>query len=57
MTTTNTISWNSVRAEILADPAVKAEYDALETEFDVARDIIALRIAAGLNQRDFVDRH
>ncbi|WP_404785420.1 helix-turn-helix domain-containing protein [Altericista sp. CCNU0014] len=56
MTTTNTISWDSVRAEILAKPAVKAEYDALETEFDVARHVIALRKATGLNQRDFADR-
>jgi DNA-binding XRE family transcriptional regulator len=56
MTTTNTISWDSVRAEILTDSAVKAEYDALETEFDVARHVIALRKATGLNQRDFADR-
>lgn len=56
MTTTNTISWDSVRAEILAEQAVRAEYDALETEFDVARHVIALRKATGLNQRDFADR-
>jgi transcriptional regulator with XRE-family HTH domain len=56
MTTTNTISWDAVRTEIFADPAVKAEYDALEAEFDVARHIIALRKATGLNQRDFADR-
>jgi transcriptional regulator with XRE-family HTH domain len=56
MTITNTISWDSVRTEILVDPSVKAEYDALETEFDVARHIIALRKATGLNQRDFADR-
>jgi DNA-binding XRE family transcriptional regulator len=56
MTTTNTITWGSIREELLADPTVKAEYDALETEFNLAQHIIALRKASGLSQRDFADR-
>jgi DNA-binding XRE family transcriptional regulator len=56
MTTTNTIAWDSIRDEILADPTVKAEYDAIETEFNLAKNIIALRKASGLSQRDFADR-
>jgi transcriptional regulator with XRE-family HTH domain len=56
MTTTNTITWDSIRDKILADPDVKAEYDALEVEFNLARHIIALRKASGLSQRDFAER-
>lgn len=54
--TTNTIDWNSICADILADPDVKAEYDALESEFNIAAQVIALRKASGLNQRDFAER-
>ena len=56
MTNTNTIAWDSIREELLADPTVKAEYDALETEFNLAQHIIAIRKASGLSQRDFADR-
>ncbi len=43
--TSNTISWKSIRSEVLADPKVKAEYDALETEFNLVRQVISLRKA------------
>ena len=33
MTTNKTITWDSVRDEILSDSEVKAEYDALTSEF------------------------
>jgi DNA-binding XRE family transcriptional regulator len=56
MTTTNTIAWDDIRSEVLNDPEVQLEYDALAAEFNVARHIIALRKASGLNQRDFADR-
>ncbi|WP_353932724.1 helix-turn-helix transcriptional regulator [Okeanomitos corallinicola TIOX110] len=54
--TTKTISWQSIREELLADPEVKAEYDALELEFQLAKKIIALRNSMGLNQRDFAEK-
>jgi DNA-directed RNA polymerase specialized sigma24 family protein len=54
--TQNTISWNSIRNEVLTDSDVKAEYDALESEFNLARQVITLRKASGLTQRDFADR-
>ena len=38
--TTNTITWNSVRDEILSNPEVKVEYDALSPEFELARAVI-----------------
>lgn len=49
----NTISWKSIRDEVLADAEVKAEYDKIKPEFDIAQQIIALRKQSGMNQRDF----
>lgn len=52
----NTITWNSIRDEILSDPEVKAEYDAISPEFELARGIITLRESMGLTQREFASR-
>lgn len=49
----NTVSWDDIRAEVLADPAVKAEYEAVEAEFSMASQLIALRATTGLTQREF----
>jgi hypothetical protein len=46
-TTTSTIAWDSVRDEILANPDVKAEYNLLQTEFNIARHIITLDKTSG----------
>ena len=51
--TAKTITWDSIRNEVLASPAVKAEYDALSPEFNLARQVIALREASNLTQREF----
>lgn len=51
-----TVSWNSIRSKVLSDPEVKAEYDALEDEFTLAKLIIELRESVGLTQREFADR-
>lgn len=51
--TANTISWDSIRDQVLANPETRAEYDALESEFTLARQVIALRKASGLSQREF----
>ena len=42
--------------EHLQDPAVKAEYDALEGEFALIRQLIDLRIKRGLSQREIAQR-
>jgi hypothetical protein len=34
--------WDSVRDEILSNPKVKAEYDALSPEFELAKAVITL---------------
>jgi hypothetical protein len=41
MTAPSAISWESIRNEVLEDPAVKAEYDALAMEFDNALNALA----------------
>ena len=40
----------------LKDKDFKKEYDALEEEFEVAKEIIQLRIKAGLTQRELAER-
>ena len=40
--TANTITWDSIRDEILSDPQVKTKYDALSPEFELARAVITL---------------
>ena len=40
MMTADTITWDSVRDEILSDPEVKAEHDALSSEFELVRAIL-----------------
>lgn len=50
------ITWESIRDRVLADPEVKAEYDALEAEFNLASRAIAIRASTGLNQREFAER-
>jgi transcriptional regulator with XRE-family HTH domain len=54
--TPNTVSWDSIRDQVLSDLEVKTAYDALESEFNFARQVITLRKASGLTQREFADR-
>ncbi len=39
----------------LKDPEFMKEYDALEEEFNIAREIINLRLKAGLTQKQLAD--
>ena len=41
-----------LKAELLANPATKVEYDALADEFDTARKLIADHSRADLTQTD-----
>jgi len=43
-------------ATLLADPEVKAEYDALPPEFELLRMMLQARQAAGLSQADVAAR-
>jgi len=40
----------------LKDPEFAQEYDALEEEYDIVRQIIRARIAAGLTQKDLAEK-
>lgn len=51
-----TVSFKSIRDDILSDPEVLKEYNALEEEFNVARQVISLRQASCLTQREFAER-
>ena len=43
-------SLKDVKAELLANPAVRQAYDAQAPEFELARELIAARMKAGLTQ-------
>lgn len=43
-------------AERMCNPAFAESYDALEPEFQVARQVIALRLQRGLTQRELAER-
>jgi antitoxin component HigA of HigAB toxin-antitoxin module len=48
----NVKSLKDVKAEQLANPAVRQAYDAQAPEFELARELIAARTKAGLTQGD-----
>jgi transcriptional regulator with XRE-family HTH domain len=48
--------YEEFRAQQLADPAVRKEYDALETEFALAREILELRMERNLTQKELAER-
>lgn len=46
----------SVKRKMLADPEVRTAYEALAKEFDLARELIAARVRAGLTQAELARR-
>jgi len=45
-----------LKPELLADPAVRAEYEALEEEFAIIRLLVGARARAGLSQAELARR-
>lgn len=45
-----------VKAQLLANPAVRQAYDEQAPEFELARELIAARTPAGLTQSDVAAR-
>ena len=45
-----------LKARLLANPKVKAEYDALAPEFEIAAELLRARLRAGLSQAEFAAR-
>lgn len=46
----------ALKAELLADPETRVEYDALAPEFETARELIGARSRAGLTQEEVAVR-
>jgi predicted transcriptional regulator len=51
-----TIPFEEFKARLLADPEVKAEYDALAPEFEIAAELVQARLRAGLSQAELARR-
>jgi phage-related protein/DNA-binding XRE family transcriptional regulator len=51
-----TIPFDRLKARLLANPKVKAEYDALAPEFEIAAELIKARVRAGLSQAQLAAR-
>ena len=50
------ITLEQIKAKLLEQPAVQAEYDALAAEFDMARELLHARARAGLTQAQVAER-
>ena len=50
------VPWRDYLDQQLQNPEFKAEYDALEPEFALIRQLIDLRIKRGLSQRQLAER-
>jgi ribosome-binding protein aMBF1 (putative translation factor) len=46
----------TIKKKMLADREVRAAYDALADEFDLARELVAARVRAGLTQAEVAAR-
>jgi ribosome-binding protein aMBF1 (putative translation factor) len=44
--------WQTLRDKLLQDPEVRAEYDKLEPEYQIARQLIKARLAKKLTQAE-----
>jgi ribosome-binding protein aMBF1 (putative translation factor) len=49
-------AWTTLRDKLLADPAVRAEYDALADEFALVEELIKARAHSGLTQEEIARR-
>jgi DNA-binding XRE family transcriptional regulator len=51
-----TIPFERLKVRLLANPKVKAEYDALAAEFEISAELIKARLRAGLSQAELAAR-
>ena len=51
-----TIPFEQLKARLLADPTVRAEYDGLAPEFEIAAELVKARVRAGLSQSELAAR-
>jgi len=50
------IDLTDLKARLLDDPETRVEYEALEAEYAIAREMIAARTRAGLSQEQLAER-
>lgn len=48
--------WKDIKKEILKDPQVKAEYDALAPEYELAASLIQARIDRKMTQAELAEK-
>ena len=51
-----TIPFEKLKTRLLANPKVKAEYDALAPEFEISTELVRARMRAGLSQAELAKR-
>jgi predicted transcriptional regulator len=51
-----TIPFEKIEAQLLANPKVKAEYDALAPEFEISAELLRARLRAGFSQAELAAR-
>ena len=51
-----TILFEEFKSHLLANPEVRAEYDALAPEFEIATELVKARLRAGLPQAELARR-
>ena len=51
-----TIQFDDFKAQLLANPAVKTECEALAPEFEVSTELVRARLRAGLSQAEVAAR-
>ena len=49
------MNYTELKKQLLSDPEVKAEYDALEPEYQFIRDMLACREELSLSQKGLAD--
>lgn len=47
---------DTLKTKLLSDPQVKAHYDNLKPEFDIAKELISMRQHLGLTQRGLAEK-
>src|ERR1700676_3747957 len=51
-----TIPFEKLKARLIANPKVKAEYDALAPEFEISAELVKARLRAGVSQAELAAR-
>ena len=51
-----TIPFDEIKARLLGNPEVRAEYDSLAPEFEISAELLKARLRAGLSQAELAAR-